>query len=233
MSSLGEGDVRHNALRLAGGALERDHDRYAPARALTGELGLAPGRLALVWLLAQDPHGEWQVDRFGARAGAVRHRRGGDPRGSVVLGHGGPVPEDQQAQRHETRCADRPGNRADEEELLQCGGVADESVCGGEGGARRDEGDDGEAATSDLGGEPGDLTTGPEGHEAMQFVGERCRGDAGDEVGQLCVGAGQGQEQRGIERAGNRADEDEPAELPSRTGAPPGSGCEGATVLDE
>ncbi len=53
---LGEGDFRHNAPRFAGEALARNNDRYAPVRALAAELGLAPGQLALAWLLAQDPH---------------------------------------------------------------------------------------------------------------------------------------------------------------------------------
>ena len=56
VTALGEGDFRHNAPRFAGEALARNNDRYAPVRALAGELVLAPGQLALAWLLAQDPH---------------------------------------------------------------------------------------------------------------------------------------------------------------------------------
>ncbi len=56
VTALGEGDFRHNAPRFAGEALARNNDRYAPVRALATELGLAPGQLALAWLLAQDPH---------------------------------------------------------------------------------------------------------------------------------------------------------------------------------
>ena len=56
VTDLGEGDFRHNAPRFAGEALARNNDRYAPVRALAGELGLTPGQLALAWLLAQDPH---------------------------------------------------------------------------------------------------------------------------------------------------------------------------------
>jgi aryl-alcohol dehydrogenase-like predicted oxidoreductase len=56
VTALGEGDFRHNAPRFAGEALARNNDRYAPVRALAAELGLAPGQLALAWLLAQDPH---------------------------------------------------------------------------------------------------------------------------------------------------------------------------------
>ena len=56
VTDLGEGDFLHNAPRFAGEALARNNDRYAPVRALAGELGLTPGQLALAWLLAQDPH---------------------------------------------------------------------------------------------------------------------------------------------------------------------------------
>ncbi len=56
VTALADGDFRHNAPRFAGDALARNNDRYAPVRALAGELGVAPGQLALAWLLAQDPH---------------------------------------------------------------------------------------------------------------------------------------------------------------------------------
>jgi aryl-alcohol dehydrogenase-like predicted oxidoreductase len=56
VTALGEGDFRHNAPRFAGDALARNNDRYAPVRDLADGLGLAPGQLALAWLLAQDPH---------------------------------------------------------------------------------------------------------------------------------------------------------------------------------
>ena len=56
MTALADGDFRHNAPRFAGEALARNNDRYAPIRSLAAELGLAPGQLALAWLLAQDPH---------------------------------------------------------------------------------------------------------------------------------------------------------------------------------
>jgi aryl-alcohol dehydrogenase-like predicted oxidoreductase len=56
VTALADGDFRHNAPRFAGEALARNNDRYAPIRSLAAELGLAPGQLALAWLLAQDPH---------------------------------------------------------------------------------------------------------------------------------------------------------------------------------
>ncbi len=56
VTALAADDFRHNAPRFAGGALARNNDRYAPVRALAAELGIAPGQLALAWLLAQDPH---------------------------------------------------------------------------------------------------------------------------------------------------------------------------------
>ncbi|MGY1608572.1 MULTISPECIES: aldo/keto reductase [unclassified Geodermatophilus] len=56
VTALADGDFRHNAPRFSGAALARNNDRYAPVRALAAELGLAPGQLALAWLLAQDPH---------------------------------------------------------------------------------------------------------------------------------------------------------------------------------
>ena len=56
VTALGDGDFRHNAPRFAGDALARNNDRYAPVRDLADGLGLAPGQLALAWLLAQDPH---------------------------------------------------------------------------------------------------------------------------------------------------------------------------------
>jgi aryl-alcohol dehydrogenase-like predicted oxidoreductase len=56
VTALAADDFRHNAPRFAGEALARNNDRYAPVRALAAELGIAPGQLALAWLLAQDPH---------------------------------------------------------------------------------------------------------------------------------------------------------------------------------
>ncbi len=55
VTSVGADDFRQHAPRFAAGNLERNNDRYAPVRAIAHELGLAPGQLALAWLLAQDP----------------------------------------------------------------------------------------------------------------------------------------------------------------------------------
>jgi aryl-alcohol dehydrogenase-like predicted oxidoreductase len=56
VTSLGEGDFRHNAPRFTPANLAVNNDRYAPVRTIALELGLQPGQLALAWLLAQDPH---------------------------------------------------------------------------------------------------------------------------------------------------------------------------------
>ncbi len=54
VSGLAEGDFRHNIDRFA--HLRANNDRYAPVRAIAGELGISPAQLALVWLLHQHPH---------------------------------------------------------------------------------------------------------------------------------------------------------------------------------
>ena len=51
-----EGDFRRNAPRFSAENLAANVDRYAPVRAIASELGIAPGQLALAWLLAQDDH---------------------------------------------------------------------------------------------------------------------------------------------------------------------------------
>lgn len=56
VTSVDTDDFRSQAPRFAAGTLQRNHDRYAPVRALAAELDLTPGQLALAWLLAQDPH---------------------------------------------------------------------------------------------------------------------------------------------------------------------------------
>ncbi len=56
VTSIDAADFRSQAPRFAAGTLQRNHDRYAPVRALAAELDLTPGQLALAWLLAQDPH---------------------------------------------------------------------------------------------------------------------------------------------------------------------------------
>lgn len=56
VTSVDPEDFRSQAPRFAAGTLQRNHDRYAPVRALAAELDLTPGQLALAWLLAQDPH---------------------------------------------------------------------------------------------------------------------------------------------------------------------------------
>jgi aryl-alcohol dehydrogenase-like predicted oxidoreductase len=51
-----ESDFRRNAPRFSAENLAANVDRYAPVRAIAAELGIAPGQLALAWLLAQDDH---------------------------------------------------------------------------------------------------------------------------------------------------------------------------------
>ena len=55
VTALREGDFRRNAPRFSAENLAVNNDRYAPVRAIAAELGLAPGQLALAWLLAQRP----------------------------------------------------------------------------------------------------------------------------------------------------------------------------------
>jgi aryl-alcohol dehydrogenase-like predicted oxidoreductase len=50
---LGDGDFRHNVPRFQGENLRRNIDRFAPLRALAGELTITPAQLALAWLLHQ------------------------------------------------------------------------------------------------------------------------------------------------------------------------------------
>jgi aryl-alcohol dehydrogenase-like predicted oxidoreductase len=50
---LDEGDFRHNAPRFQAENLRRNADRFAPLRALAGELAITPAQLALAWLLHQ------------------------------------------------------------------------------------------------------------------------------------------------------------------------------------
>ena len=53
VTAVREGDFRQNAPRFSAENLAVNNDRYAPVRAIAAELGLAPGQLALAWLLAQ------------------------------------------------------------------------------------------------------------------------------------------------------------------------------------
>ena len=55
VTRVDDGDFRRNAPRFRPENLAVNNDRYAPIRAIAGELGMAPGQLALAWLLAQDP----------------------------------------------------------------------------------------------------------------------------------------------------------------------------------
>jgi aryl-alcohol dehydrogenase-like predicted oxidoreductase len=52
---LGDDDFRHNAPRFQGDNLSRNRDRFAPLRRIAEEAGIAPGQLALAWLLARSP----------------------------------------------------------------------------------------------------------------------------------------------------------------------------------
>lgn len=56
VQGLGDGDFRHHAPRFSTENLARNNDRYAPIRALAGELEITPAQLALAWLLHQDEH---------------------------------------------------------------------------------------------------------------------------------------------------------------------------------
>ncbi|MBB6345308.1 aryl-alcohol dehydrogenase-like predicted oxidoreductase [Nonomuraea muscovyensis] len=56
VQGLGAGDFRHHAPRFSTENLARNNDRYAPIRALAGELEITPAQLALAWLLHQDEH---------------------------------------------------------------------------------------------------------------------------------------------------------------------------------
>lgn len=55
VTTLADGDFRHNAPRFQGANLATNNDRYAPVRALAEDLDLTPGQLALAWLLHQHP----------------------------------------------------------------------------------------------------------------------------------------------------------------------------------
>ncbi|WP_329430686.1 aldo/keto reductase [Streptosporangium sp. NBC_01495] len=56
VSSLGEGDFRHNAPRFSARNLARNNDRYAPIKDMAARLGVTSAQLALAWLLHQDDH---------------------------------------------------------------------------------------------------------------------------------------------------------------------------------
>jgi aryl-alcohol dehydrogenase-like predicted oxidoreductase len=53
ITTLEDGDFRHNAPRFRGENLRSNLDRFAPLRALADELGITPAQLALAWLLHQ------------------------------------------------------------------------------------------------------------------------------------------------------------------------------------
>jgi aryl-alcohol dehydrogenase-like predicted oxidoreductase len=55
VQAVDEGDFRRNIPRFDAANLAANNDRYAPVRALAGQLGVTPGQLALAWLLHQDP----------------------------------------------------------------------------------------------------------------------------------------------------------------------------------
>jgi aryl-alcohol dehydrogenase-like predicted oxidoreductase len=53
ITTLEDGDFRHNAPRFTKGNLERNGDRFAGLRAIADEIGITPAQLALAWLLQQ------------------------------------------------------------------------------------------------------------------------------------------------------------------------------------
>jgi aryl-alcohol dehydrogenase-like predicted oxidoreductase len=53
ITTLEDGDFRHNAPRFRGENLRRNLDGFAPLRALADDLGITPAQLALAWLLHQ------------------------------------------------------------------------------------------------------------------------------------------------------------------------------------
>jgi aryl-alcohol dehydrogenase-like predicted oxidoreductase len=53
ITTLADGDFRHNVPRFQGENLRRNVDRFAPFRDLAAELDVAPAQLALAWLLHQ------------------------------------------------------------------------------------------------------------------------------------------------------------------------------------
>lgn len=55
VTRVGDDDFRRHAPRFEAGNLAANHDRYAPVRAVAAELDVAPGQLALAWLLHQHP----------------------------------------------------------------------------------------------------------------------------------------------------------------------------------
>ncbi|RKE19024.1 aldo/keto reductase [Streptomyces sp. TLI_171] len=56
VQQVGDGDFRQHHSRFSAENLAANNDRYAPVRAIAGELGITPGQLALAWLLRQDDH---------------------------------------------------------------------------------------------------------------------------------------------------------------------------------
>jgi aryl-alcohol dehydrogenase-like predicted oxidoreductase len=76
ITTLGDGDFRHNAPRFQAGNLERNGDRFAPLRELAAELGITPAQLALAWLLHQGDDvvpipGTRSVDHLASNLGAA------------------------------------------------------------------------------------------------------------------------------------------------------------------
>lgn len=55
VTSLSDGDFRHNAPRFRADDLAANNDRFAPIRRVASDLGITPGQLALAWLLHQHP----------------------------------------------------------------------------------------------------------------------------------------------------------------------------------
>lgn len=53
VAAVGASDFRATIDRFAGPNLAANNDRFAPVRAIAGDLGLSPGQLALAWLLHQ------------------------------------------------------------------------------------------------------------------------------------------------------------------------------------
>ncbi|WP_405013388.1 aldo/keto reductase [Kitasatospora sp. NBC_01539] len=56
VQQVADGDFRQHMPRFDAANLAANNDRYAPLRGIAADLGLAPGQLALAWLLHQDEH---------------------------------------------------------------------------------------------------------------------------------------------------------------------------------
>jgi aryl-alcohol dehydrogenase-like predicted oxidoreductase len=56
VQQVGDDDFRRFIPGFRDENLKANNDRFAPVRAVAGELGLTPSQLALAWLLHQDEH---------------------------------------------------------------------------------------------------------------------------------------------------------------------------------